>query len=31
MGLANNSIVKTVVDGLTTLLNIVNKLTAGFD
>jgi len=31
MGLANSSLVKGVVDGLTTLLNIVNKLTTGFD
>ena len=30
MGITNNVVVKAVVDGLTTLLNIINKLTGAF-
>ena len=31
MGLTNNQMVKGFVDGLTNLLNFINKLTSGFD
>jgi len=30
MGLTNNAMVKTVVDALTALLNLVNKITSAF-